>query len=149
MVSRCFGLLIAVSVVAAAQGTGNPVQLLQTGTFHAGEVTAQSGERWLGLSPTRSGFAWRSFRIATKRVQDLIVDPPGEQTGIAVSANGNPLFLLKGRHLLGKPVRTAWHDPRVCYCRMKDPRLPARRAAAYQPATVTDSKGDDYPNLRS
>ena len=88
------------------QSTASPVepeiQLLQVGVFHGDEVSAKSGEIWLGLYSTPDGYALIPSRITVETVYDPIVDNAGEQTGKVVSVKGQtpPLFLIKGLHTL-------------------------------------------------
>jgi hypothetical protein len=72
--------------------------LLQTGKFHGEEVSAKSGENWLGLFKQNDGFYLTSTKINVKRVYDEIVDESENQkTGKMVSVNNKtePLFLIK------------------------------------------------------
>ena len=96
------GLICCVMFGCNNQSIASPVeseiQLLQVGIFHGDEVSAESGEVWLGLYPTSDGYALISSRITVETVYDPLVDNPGEKTGKLVSAGGQtrPLFLIKG-----------------------------------------------------
>ncbi|RKU08436.1 hypothetical protein C6502_14545 [Candidatus Poribacteria bacterium] len=74
------------------------IQLLQVGAFHGDEVSAESGEIWLGLYSTPDGYALIPSTITVETVYDPFVDNAGEKTGKVVSAEGQtrPLFLIKG-----------------------------------------------------
>ena len=74
------------------------IQLLQVGTFHGGEVSAESGEVWLGLYSTPGRYALIPLRITVETVYDPFVDNAGEKTGRVVSVEKQtaPLFLIKG-----------------------------------------------------
>ena len=83
---------------SAASPVETEIQLLQVGAFHGDEVSAESGEVWLGLYSTPDGYALISSRITVETVYDPFVDNAGEKTGKVVSAEGQtrPLFLIKG-----------------------------------------------------
>jgi hypothetical protein len=78
-------------------------KLLETGEgFHGDEINAKNGETWLGLFKKNDKYFLRSTKINIKRVNDPITDNPKEKTGksVAVSENGNPLFLVKNSNEL-------------------------------------------------
>ena len=81
-----------------ASSVESEIQLLQVGAFHGDEVSAESGEVWLGLYPTPDGYALIPSRITVETVYDPFVDNAGEKTGKVVSVEGqtSPLFLIKG-----------------------------------------------------
>ena len=74
------------------------IQLLQVGAFHGDEVSAESGEVWLGLYSTPDGYALIPSRITVETVYDPFVDNAGEETGkmVLVAGQTRPLFLIKG-----------------------------------------------------
>ncbi len=84
------------------QSTASPVepeiQLLQVGAFHGDEVSAESGETWLGLYSTSDGYTLIPSRITVETVYDPLVDSEGERTGkvVSVEERARPLFLIKG-----------------------------------------------------
>ncbi len=82
----------------AASPVESEIQLLQVGAFHGDEVSAESGEIWLGLYSTPDGYTLIPSRIAVETVYDPFVDNAGEKTGKVVSVEGQtrPLFLIKG-----------------------------------------------------
>lgn len=84
-------------------------ELLHTGKFHGEEISAKSGENWLGLFKQKDGFYLASTKINVKRVYDEILDgSENEKTGKMVSVNNKiePLFLIKNASKLnaGKVV---------------------------------------------
>ena len=83
---------------AAASPIEDEIQLLQVGAFHGDEVSAESGEVWLGLYSMPDGYALIPSRITVETVYDPFVDNAGEKTGRAVSVEvqTHPLFLIKG-----------------------------------------------------
>ena len=83
---------------SAASPAESEIQLLQVGAFHGDEVSAESGEVWLGLYSMPDGYALIPSRITVETVYDPFVDNAGEKTGKVVSVEGqaHPLFLIKG-----------------------------------------------------
>ena len=96
------GWICCVMFSRNGQSVASPVepeiQLLQVGAFHGDEVSAKSGEIWLGLYSTPDGYTLTPSRITVETVYDPFVDNAGEKTGKAVSVEGQtrPLFLIKG-----------------------------------------------------
>ena len=74
------------------------IQLLQVGAFHGDEVSAKSGEIWLGLYSTPEGHSLIPSTIVVETIYDPVVDSPGEKTGkvVTVDEQARPLFLIKG-----------------------------------------------------
>ena len=83
---------------AAASSIESEIQLLQVGAFHGDEVSAESGEVWLGLYSASGGYVLIPSRITVETVYDPFVDNAGEKTGKVVSVEGqtHPLLLIKG-----------------------------------------------------
>jgi hypothetical protein len=109
------GLLIFVTT--ASVGTQKPTlsvqaQLLETGEFHGDEVSAQTGERWLGLHVTDQHSTLLRYQLTVESVHDPITDHgTSEKTGKKVSVNLplEPLFLVKSAKILsGGPVTTVF-----------------------------------------
>jgi hypothetical protein len=78
-------------------------QLLETGEgFHGNEITARSGEIWLGLFAEGKSHYLAKTKIKIETEYDSMVDDPGEMTGKSVSVEGEnqPLFLLKNTDYL-------------------------------------------------
>lgn len=96
LVRATAGMALAIGVIAAAPADP-PVRLLMTGQFHGDEVTARSGEVWLGLFQTASGYALRATTLTVTLVRDEILDDEDERTGklVTVSDAREPLFLVK------------------------------------------------------
>lgn len=148
-------LLTTISVVAFSQRRTAPASLIRTGAFHGDEVSARSGERWIGLTPSIGGFEWRTFELTTRRVEDVVVDAPGEKTGVEVTVRGGrPVFLVKEiPGLLGKVVRTAVYSPEGLALPDKDALElycgPTPGCGSYK-LRVTDRKmADDAPDAPS
>jgi hypothetical protein len=73
------------------------IALMQTGTFHGDEITARTGEQWLGLVPRGDGFVWRQLGVTVRAVEDPLLDTAGEKTGKEVAvAGGSPVILVRG-----------------------------------------------------
>ncbi len=115
--------MMACATTFAQQATKRPaanpaphakLDLIQLGTFHQGEAEFRSGGGWIGLIPSRDGFAWASFRIKTEKVNDPIGDDPptlkrATQITLETPAAAEPLFLLRGLpQLATKPVHTCF-----------------------------------------
>ncbi len=83
---------------SAASPAGSEIQILQVGVFHGDEVSAESGEAWLGLYSTPDGYVLITSRITVETVYDPLVDNAREMTGKVVSVEEQtaPLFLIKG-----------------------------------------------------
>lgn len=62
--------MLATLILSAglASSEGAAVSLLLPGTFHGEAVRARTGERWYGLFPVSTGFAWRLATITTSSV---------------------------------------------------------------------------------
>src|SRR5687768_10169423 len=85
------------------------LSLVETGEFHGGEISARSGERWLGLFPAAGGFALLPTTLKVEAVHDPVVDDgPTEKTGkkVSVSRALKPVFLLKGAGTLNRGAVT-------------------------------------------
>lgn len=109
------GLAVLINALwggASAQKRAPQIKLIATGEFHGNEITATTGERWLGLFPTSGGFALLPATLKVEMVHDGIVDEhPRIKTGKKVSVNRarEPLFLLKGADSLrGNRVKTVF-----------------------------------------
>lgn len=88
-------------------------KLVETGEgFHGDEISAKTGEVWLGLFKENDSYFLRSTKIKVKRVNDTIIDNPNEKTGksVVVSESKNPLFLVKNSNKLrdGKVKSLFW-----------------------------------------
>ena len=86
------------------------IRLVETGEFHGDEVSAKSGESWLGLFPSAGGFALLPTTLKVEAVHDPIVDDdPKEKTGkkVGVSSALKPVFLLSGASMLNRGAVTS------------------------------------------
>lgn len=97
------------------------IELLLTGEFHGDEVSAATGEQWLGLFRTDTGFELAETVVEIEYFEDPILDDTGEKTGKAVGVrrDGKPVFMLRGIAGLGEgPVASSfdgwdWLNPGV------------------------------------
>lgn len=87
------------------------VGLLETGDFHGEEVSARTGEKWLGLYISDNHSILINSRLRVETIHDDIGDAPEESTGKKVSVDSplEPLFLVKRAPLLSEgPVNTVF-----------------------------------------
>lgn len=112
-------LLFAVAFGGAAIGANQepklirPVELLETGDFHGEEVSARTGEKWLGLYISGNHSILLNSRLQVETVHDEIGDAPEEKTGKRVSVNPplQPIFLVKRARMLSEgPVETVFAE---------------------------------------
>ncbi|HUS09668.1 MAG TPA: hypothetical protein VMZ30_04305 [Pyrinomonadaceae bacterium] len=109
-------LLIALSAAAnnRASVAQHPQRVIEPGQFHGEEVTAQSGEKWLGLHITDDDHSiLLPYRLTIEAVNDLTVDEDGQATGKKVSVDLplEPLFLIKGlKNVSAGPVTTVFDE---------------------------------------
>jgi hypothetical protein len=92
------GVLVAIGCCRGWADAPAEIQIIQTGSYHGEEVSAEDGEAWFGLFQTAPGqFSLRRVTLKVTRVHDPITDNEHEQTGksIEVSGGGAPLFLVK------------------------------------------------------
>src|SRR5947209_551466 len=113
----CFALsLSAIPCAIFGRAQSRPeIQLLETGTFHGEEVSAETGEQWLGLFPTENGFALIPTTINIEAVHDEVGDDVGEMTGkrVGVDRDAKPVFLIKGAGMLkAGPVASVFGSER-------------------------------------
>ena len=76
---------------SVASPVESEIQLLQVGAFHGDEVSAGSGEVWLGLYSMPDGYALIPSRITVETVYDPFVDNAGRKSGFGGGA-GAPAF---------------------------------------------------------
>jgi hypothetical protein len=95
-------LMIALVIPAQAVWQGKVTgkgRLLETGGFHGDEVTARSGERWLGLYVSKKRSFLRPSTIRIDLIEDPVVDlETNKWTGKKVSISNrtdNPIFLVR------------------------------------------------------
>ena len=108
-----FGPLAVVAILAAIAGSAGagddgPVDLLFATTYHGDEINAGDGDTYLAMVRVGIGDGWMltPTPIRVNRVEDPILDMPGEKTGKEVRVDGaEPLFLVRGGLAPG-PVET-------------------------------------------
>lgn len=94
--------------------TNFKIKLLETGEgFHGDEITARSGETWLGLFKNRDGYQLRNTKLKVTRAHDPIVDYDDTiETGKSVftEPGGTVVFLLRNAKTIRKgPVDTVFY----------------------------------------
>ena len=85
--------------------------LLEVGEFHGEEVTAETGERWLGLHTANNGSILLEYELAVDTVHDPLIDEDDQKTGKKVSVNLplEPMFLVNSDWILQSgPVETVF-----------------------------------------
>ena len=85
--------------------------LLEVGEFHGEEVTAETGEPWLGLHISDQGSMLLDYTITVAEVHDPISDEGNQKTGKKVSVDLplEPIFLVNSDWLLKSgPVKTVF-----------------------------------------
>lgn len=111
-----FLLLIAIAVPGynSAGSPQQPQQVIEPGEFHGQEVSAQSGEKWLGLHLTDDeNSLLLNYRLTVNAVNDSLVDEEGQSSGKKVSVDLPlaPLFLIKGvKNVRPGPATTVFND---------------------------------------
>jgi hypothetical protein len=111
-----FLLLIAMAVPGynSAGSPQQPQQVIEPGEFHGEEVSAQSGEKWLGLHLTDDeNSLLLNYRLTVNAVNDLLVDEVEQASGKKVSVDLPlaPLFLIKGvKNVRPGPATTVFND---------------------------------------
>ena len=91
----------------------HPVELLETGDFHGDEVSARTGEKWLGLYISGNHSLLLNCRLQVEMVHDEIGDEPEEKTGKKVSVDPplEPIFLVRRAKMLREgPVETVFAE---------------------------------------
>jgi hypothetical protein len=120
-------LLLALAATPAPAQRAKPgARLIETGGFHAEEVSARTGETWLGLYVSEGRSALVPSVVEVEPVHDEVADEEAWQmTGKAVSVRGKaePVFLVAGLDALkpgpvvtsraGELVLTAASDVRL------------------------------------
>jgi hypothetical protein len=107
--------LLQVGKSSGIDGPPRHMQLLEMGEFHGEEVTARSGEKWMGLYQTNPDSVLLPYRLKIETIYDDLSDyEKGQLTGKRVDVNSplKPLFLLKGATMLKEgPVTTVYSAP--------------------------------------
>ncbi|MEZ5425194.1 MAG: hypothetical protein R2747_02910 [Pyrinomonadaceae bacterium] len=107
-----FILLFGISALAQKGG----IEILETGGFHGEEITAKTGEIWLGLFRQNENFVLLPSVITVEEVNDPIVDGPEDRSGKEVKVLGReaPLFLIRGRGFVqSREVKTVFAGPEL------------------------------------
>jgi hypothetical protein len=90
------GLILTFGISAFAQN----IEILETGGFHGEEVTAKTGESWLGLFKQGENYSLLPVVLTVENFHDAIVDnDESEKTGKEVTVLGQdkPVFLIRGK----------------------------------------------------
>ncbi len=85
--------------------------LLEVGEFHGDEVSAETGEQWLGLHVSEKGSLLINHTITVETVHDPIIDEGDQKTGKKVSIDLpiDPIFLVNSDWVLQSgPVKTVF-----------------------------------------
>ncbi len=85
--------------------------LLEVGEFHGEEVSAETGEQWLGLHISDDGSMLLNYEISVTNVHDPILDEGDQKTGKKVSVDLplEPVFLVNSDWVLQSgPVTTVF-----------------------------------------
>ncbi len=103
-------LACCLAVMAAGQRAKQArVHVLEPGAWHGVDVSARSGESWLGLYVTAEGSELRESKLTIKRVQDPLSDigtthRTGKRVGVGEALA--PVFLVKGAGYLQPGLAT-------------------------------------------
>jgi hypothetical protein len=106
-------LSLAVSPCVRAQrrASRTGVRLVETGGFHGDEVSARTGETWLGLYVSKGRSVLVPSVVKVEPANDAVVDEePWQKSGrvVSVRRKADPVFLLSGTHALRPgPVLTS------------------------------------------
>jgi hypothetical protein len=97
-----FALAWAPGLMAQRRTPRARVRLLETGgVFHGDEVSARTGESWLGLYVAKGGSTLSPSVVRVEAAEDPISNiGPGNKTGKLVRVNRKavPVFLISGAH---------------------------------------------------
>lgn len=88
-------LILIFSISVFAQN----IQILETGGFHGEEVSAKTGETWLGLYKTGETYTLLPSVLTVEYFHDAIIDnDENDKTGMEVKVLGQtePILLIKG-----------------------------------------------------
>ena len=91
-------IIVILMFVASSFSQNAGIRIMETGTFHGDEISAETGEVWLGLFRQGDAFSLLPTVITVSTVNDPIVDDADQATGKEVSVHGyeTPLFLIRG-----------------------------------------------------
>lgn len=106
------GLILVLSFSVFAQN--GKIEILETGAFHGEEVSAKTGETWLGLFKQGGNYSLLPVVITVENVHDPISDnDESEKTGkeIKVLGQENAVFLIRGKGFgQYRPVKTIFNS---------------------------------------
>ncbi|HJQ32968.1 MAG TPA: hypothetical protein VJ866_12350 [Pyrinomonadaceae bacterium] len=114
VVVAALALAWAPGLPAQSRPAGAQVRLIETGgVFHGDEMSARTGESWLGLYVTEGGSSLVPSVVRVEPAEDPVGGGgPGNRSGKVVSVNrkATPVFLVSGAHgLLPGRVVTSYH----------------------------------------
>ncbi|HEM62296.1 MAG TPA: hypothetical protein ENO24_08395 [Chloroflexi bacterium] len=85
-----------VAQVRLGQPSDHPLTILETGTYHGGEITAQSGETWLGLFQIGDGFKLLPTVVSVIPLENASGDSrSGVGWKVEADDHGKPIFLVR------------------------------------------------------
>ena len=100
-----------VSAPRATTACPPEASLLEVGEFHGDEVSAETGEQWLGLHVSEKGSLLVNHTITVEKVHDALIDEGDKKTGKKVSVDLpiDPIFLVNSDWVLQSgPVKTVF-----------------------------------------
>ena len=103
--------MISSSVISKTAACPPEASLLEVGEFHGDEISAETGEQWLGLHVSEKGSLLINHTITVENVHDPIIDEGDEKTGKKVSIDLpiDPIFLVNSDWVLQSgPVKTVF-----------------------------------------
>lgn len=107
-----FAMLVSIVISPGASAACPPeATLLEVGEFHGEEVSAETGERWLGLHIAGNDSTLLEYELAVDTVHDPFIDAADQKTGKKVSVNLplEPIFLVNSDWVLQSgPVKTVF-----------------------------------------
>ena len=78
---------------------------LLPGDYHNDEVPDHPGTGWLALAPNAGGWELRAAIVKSERIEDVVLDEPGQRTGIRIAANAQGALALLRLPYLKSGVR--------------------------------------------
>lgn len=87
------GLVLSLSV--PGQIPNSNYRILVDGCLHHEEVEAVSGNNWYGLYQSNKTYILKSVDVNLDKCYDVVLDEEGDSTGIKISAEGEPIFLIQ------------------------------------------------------
>lgn len=73
-------------------------EILRIGDFHGDDITIENIDGWYGLFKNDSGHALESVKLKVEPWHDIVIDRPGETTGVSIriERQQKPLILVRG-----------------------------------------------------